>query len=104
MVKNPPANAGDLRDLGSIPESGLKIPWRRKWQPIPVFLAGKFHGQRSLVGYCPWVHKESDTTERLSTHIEEGKGFGHCISSTFSVVGITQIVNKLFFLCVPNLI
>ena len=51
------------------------------------------------MGYCPWVHKESDTTERLSTHIEEGKGFGHCISSTFSVVGITQIANKLFFVC-----
>ena len=31
-----------------------KIPWRRKWQPIPVFLPGKSHGQRSLVGYSPW--------------------------------------------------
>ena len=34
-----------------------KIPWRRKWQPIPVFLLGKFHGQRSLAGYSPWGHK-----------------------------------------------
>ena len=42
-----------------------KIPWRRKWQPIPVFLPGKFHGQRSLAGYSPWGRKESDTTERL---------------------------------------
>ena len=42
-----------------------KIPWRRKWQPTPVFLPGKSHGPRSLVGYCPWGHKESDTTERL---------------------------------------
>ena len=42
-----------------------KIPWRRKWQPTPVFLPGKSHGQRSLVGYCPWGRKESDTTERL---------------------------------------
>ena len=41
----------------------LKIPWRRKWQPTPVFLLGKFHGQRSLVGYNPWGHKESDTTD-----------------------------------------
>ena len=40
-----------------------KIPWRRKWQPTPVFLPGKFHGQRSLVGYSPRGHKESDTTE-----------------------------------------
>ena len=42
-----------------------KLPWSRKWQPIPAFLPGKFHGQRSLVGYSPWGHKESDTTERL---------------------------------------
>ena len=40
-----------------------KIPWRRKWQPTPVFLPGKFHGQRSLAGYSPWGHKESDMTE-----------------------------------------
>ena len=39
-----------------------KMPWRRKWQPTPVFLPGKSHGQRSLVGYSPWGHKESDTT------------------------------------------
>ena len=45
-----------------------KIPWRRKWQPPPVFLPGKFPGQRSLAGYSPWGHKELDTTERLSTH------------------------------------
>ena len=34
-----------------------KIPWRRKWQPTPVFWPGKSHGQRSLVGYSPWGHK-----------------------------------------------
>ena len=51
--------------------------WRRKWQPTPVFLQrrqwhptpvllpGKSHGRRSLVGCSPWVHEESDTTERL---------------------------------------
>ena len=33
-----------------------KIPWRRKWQPTLVFLPGKSHGQRSLVGYSPWGH------------------------------------------------
>ena len=43
-----------------------KIPCSRKWHPIPVFLPGKFHGQRSLVGYSPWCHKESDMTEQLS--------------------------------------
>ena len=42
-----------------------KIPWRRKWQPTPVFMPGKSHGPRNLVGYSPWGHKESDMTERL---------------------------------------
>ena len=42
-----------------------KIPWRKKWQPTPVFLPGESHGQRNLVGYSPWGHKESDMTEQL---------------------------------------
>ena len=46
MVKNPPANAGDLRDTGSVPGSGRSPGERRKWQPIPVFFSGKFHEQR----------------------------------------------------------
>ena len=46
-----------------------KILWRRKWQSIPVLLPGKSHGQRSLVGYSLWGHKESDTTERLHFHL-----------------------------------
>ena len=37
-----------------------KIPWRRKWQPTPVFLLGESHGQRTLVDYSPWGCKESD--------------------------------------------
>ena len=44
-----------------------KSPWCRKWQPIPEFLPGKFHGQRSLEGYSPWGRTESDTTEWLSS-------------------------------------
>ena len=43
------------------------IPWRRAWQPTPVLLPGESHGQRSLVGYSPWGHKESDMTGGLST-------------------------------------
>ena len=39
-----------------------RIPWRRKWQPTPVFLAEKSYGQRSVAGYCPWGHKELDKT------------------------------------------
>ena len=34
-----------------------KIPWRRKWQPAPVFFPGESHRQGSLVGYSPWGHK-----------------------------------------------
>ena len=48
-----------------------KIPWRRKWQPTPVLLPGKFHGQRSLVNYSPRGHKESGTTERC--HLSPGR-------------------------------
>ena len=43
-----------------------KIPWRREWQPTPVFLPAESHGQRSPVGYSLWDHKESDMTERLT--------------------------------------
>ena len=64
VVKNPPANAGDKRCR--FDPWVRKIPWSKKWQPTPVFLLGKFHGQRSLVGYSPRGHKESDTTERLT--------------------------------------
>ena len=49
--------------------SWVEISWNRKWQPTSVFLPGKFHGQRSLVGYSPWGRKKADTTEWLSTHI-----------------------------------
>ena len=62
---SPPAKSGVVRDEGSIPVFG-EIPWSRKWQPGPVLLPGKFHGQRSLVDYSPWSCKESDTTEQLS--------------------------------------
>ena len=40
-----------------------KIPWKRAWQPTPVFLPGESHGERSLVGYSPSSRKESDMTE-----------------------------------------
>ena len=45
-----------------------KIPWSRKWQPTPVFLPGKSHGQTSLEGYSPWGRKESNMTEHAHTH------------------------------------
>ena len=42
-----------------------KIPWNRQWQLTPVFLPVEFHGQRILMGYSPWGHKELDTTEHM---------------------------------------
>ena len=62
VVKNLPANPGAARDVGLI--SGLeKFPGGEKWQPTPVFLLGKSHGQSRLVGHRPWGRKESDTAE-----------------------------------------
>ena len=66
MVKNLPANAGNIRDVGSTDCVG-KIPWGRKQQATPVFLPGKFHGQRSLAGYSPRGCEEAEMTEHILT-------------------------------------
>ena len=58
VIKNPPAK----EEMWDLALSG-KMPWKRKWQPTPVSLPGKSHGQRSLAGYSPWGRKESDVTE-----------------------------------------
>ena len=55
-----------VRDIGSIWVG--KIPWRRKWQPTPVFLPGESHAQRRLEGYSPCNLKESDMTECACTY------------------------------------
>ena len=65
VVKSLSASSGDTEIQV---QSFGKIPWSRKWQPTPVFLPGKFHDQRSLVGYSPWGHKESDITEHKPIH------------------------------------
>ena len=49
-----------------------KTPWRRKWQPTPVFFPGESFGQRSLVGYTPWGRKESDITEHTTHKLVSG--------------------------------
>ena len=61
MIKNLSAGAGDMRP-GCNPWVG-KTRCRRAWQPTPVFLPRESHGQRSLAGYSPEGHKESDRTE-----------------------------------------
>ena len=69
MVKSLPANAGDSRDSGLILGSGRspEVGSTQQWQPAPVFSPGEFLGQRRLADCSPWGHKESDTTEQLST-------------------------------------
>ena len=64
MVKNPPAKAGDARDMGWIPGSG-RSPGEGHGNPLPLFLPGESHAQRGLAGYSPWGHKESGMTELL---------------------------------------
>ena len=61
MVRNPPAVAGDVKGCRFNPWVRM-TPWRRAWQPTPVFLPGESHEQRSLAGYSPQGRKEPDLT------------------------------------------
>ena len=80
-----------------------KILWRRKWQPTPILLPGKSHGQRSLVGCSPWGPKESDTNERLhflsfSQRIWEKKGVLFNLSGYLRWAGISFLNNLNLFI------
>ena len=74
MVKYPPASAGDTKDVGFYPWV-RKTPWERKWQPTPVFLPGKSHGQRNLVGYSPWGRKRVIHDLATKPSLQPPKGF-----------------------------
>ena len=75
VVKQTPANAGEVRDTGWIP--GLGRYQRRAWQPTPVSWSEEPHGQRSLVGNNLWVAKSQTRLKRLSMHTPRYKGHGH---------------------------
>ena len=76
-VENLPANAGDVGDARRSPWVG-KVPWRREWQPTPVFLPGASLGQRSLVGYSAWGRRgQQDCSDPAHTP----KGPLHGLSS-----------------------
>ena len=62
MIKNPPANAGDTGDAGSIPGLG-RSPGEGKGNPLQYSCLAESHGQRNLAGYSPWGHKESGMTD-----------------------------------------
>ena len=75
-----------------------KILWRRKWQPTPVFLSGKFHGQRSLVSYSPWDRKESDTTEHTRTGVKwENASIFTFLNCCFVKIQWYSIFYKVYF-------
>ena len=76
MVKNPPANAGDIRDADLIPGFG-RSPGRAHVSPHQYSCLENSKGQRSLVGYSPWGRKEShmvEETEHAHTHIRTKRG------------------------------
>ena len=77
MVKNLPAMQETLFDPWI-----RKIPWRREWLPTPAFLPGEFQGQRSLVSYRPWGHKELDMTEQLTFSLVLLGAWGCCVRSS----------------------
>ena len=93
--------------------ASLELEWRRQWQPTPVLLPGKSHGQRSLVGCSPWGLEESDTTEQLHFHFSHsriGEGNGNplqcsCLENPrdgrawwAAVYGVTQSRTRLKWL------
>ena len=72
-----------------------KIYWRREWQPAPVFLPGKSHGRRILVGYSPWGHKESD---RLSDFTSCGTQlYNHRIFNMLSKLMLVKTISQFIF-------
>ena len=76
-----------------------KIPWRRKRQPAPVFLPGKFHGQRRLSGYSSWGHEESDMTLSIHTHTEVTDGAWYLFIWGFSeTLKMKSLVESIFAL------
>ena len=85
VVKNPPANAGDMRP-GFSPWV-RKICWRRERHLTPVFLPGKCHGQRS-----PWGHKESNTTE-LFMYADCTENHRHIFVATLRASPILELIN-----------
>ena len=89
-----------------------KIPWRRAWQPTPVFLPGESHGQRGLEGYSPWSHKQSDTIERpiFSFSFFSNLFLVICISHQIVLIMITihlwsikNLYNNIEICCSPQL-
>ena len=111
-VKNLPANAGDvgLNRVG-------KIPWRRKRQPTPVFLPGKCHGQRSLMGHSPSGRKRIDMTYQINNKNNNTKkynysyvgistlhhlGLNHCFCTALCILCVYKDATSLYIYPCPH--
>ena len=82
VVRNPPASAGDAGD--TVHPWARKIPWHRKLQPAPVFLPGKFHGQRILSSFGDPYSFESEVTEHAHRMLALKYLFSHSKDYQFS--------------------
>ena len=89
VVKNPPVNAGDTRDPWV-----WKIPWRKKWQPTPLFLDGKSHGQRNLVGYSQCGCRES---------AKQQQGMSHQSPCYGPAINLSLFQSQTFWYCLASL-
>ena len=109
-VSLPCTPPGDLLDSGikPVPLTSPSLAGRffttsatwetpRKWQPTPVFLLGTSHGQRSLAGYSPWDHKESDKTERLSMQLN----WTFCLNQSVYTAVLPAILDLGHFMLCP---
>ena len=78
-----------------------KIPWRKGWLSTPVFLPGDFHGQRSLVGYSPWGHKEPDMTEQLTLALFSSyfRNFLYTIHAVGCMLNANELAIYIFNQC-----
>ena len=92
VVKNLPASEGDARDVGSVPGSG-RSPGLGNSNLLHYFCHGKYHGQRTLVGYGPWGHKESDTLSNW-THTHGSALF---FSLLLAALGLRCCIHRLLF-------
>jgi len=77
-----------------------RLPWRREWQPTPVFLPGEFHGQRSLGGYSPGGHKELNVTEQLR-HTEQLRTVRLTVSWIPVPLISTQLTHRVWLFAIP---
>ena len=79
-----------------------KIPWSRKWQPTPVFLLGKFYGQRSWAGYSSQGCEESDMTEWVSTHTLRQASLGSLEPGAHSAICPLEVCLPFIIFVLPH--